>query len=86
MSGILTQILMGRLGRLGLNPERRYQHSRPGELLHVDVKKLGWIQVPGHRVRVNPSFGRAARSRKWRLARQAGRPRRCMKAPRSPMP
>jgi transposase InsO family protein len=63
VSGILTRIGMGRLGRLGLEPERRYERSRPGELLHVDVKKLGRIQVPGHRVRANKSFGRAARSR-----------------------
>ena len=41
---------MGRLGRLGLEPAVRYEHSRPGELLHVDVKKLGRITRPGHRV------------------------------------
>src|SRR5262245_14247384 len=28
----------------------RYQRERPGELVHVDVKKLGRILVPGHRV------------------------------------
>ena len=28
----------------------RYQRERPGELLHVDVKKLGRILAPGHRV------------------------------------
>jgi transposase InsO family protein len=28
----------------------RYQRERPGELVHVDVKKLGRIAVPGHRV------------------------------------
>ena len=38
---------MGRLGRLGLEPERRYERSRPGELVHVDVKKLGRIVRPG---------------------------------------
>jgi transposase InsO family protein len=49
VSGILTRIGMGRLGRLGLEPERRYQRCRPGELVHVDVKKLGRIDRPGHR-------------------------------------
>jgi transposase InsO family protein len=34
---------MGRLGRLGLEPAVRYKRSRPGELVHVDVKKLGRI-------------------------------------------
>jgi transposase InsO family protein len=28
----------------------RYERERPGELLHVDVKKLGRIIAPGHRV------------------------------------
>ena len=28
----------------------RYQRERPGELLHVDCKKLGRILAPGHRV------------------------------------
>jgi transposase InsO family protein len=43
VSGILTRSGMGRLGRLGLEPARRYERSRPGELVHVDVKKLGRI-------------------------------------------
>ena len=51
VSGILTRSGMGRLGRLGLEPAVRYEHSRPGELLHIDVKKLGRITRPGHRVR-----------------------------------
>ena len=44
VSGILTRIGMGRLGRLGLEPAERYQRERPGELIHVDVKKLGRIE------------------------------------------
>src|SRR5215216_2430832 len=44
VSGILTRIGMGRLGRIGLEPGVRYQRSRPGELVHVDVKKLGRIE------------------------------------------
>jgi transposase InsO family protein len=44
VSGILTRIGMGRLGRLGLEPAERYERERPGELIHVDVKKLGRIQ------------------------------------------
>src|SRR6476660_9505168 len=43
VSGILARIGMGRLGRLGLEPAQRYERSRPGELIHVDVKKLGRI-------------------------------------------
>jgi transposase InsO family protein len=51
VSGILTRIGMGRLGRLGLEPAARYERERPGELLHIDVKKLGRIQGgAGHRM------------------------------------
>src|SRR3989440_10936921 len=50
VSGILTRIGMGKLGRLGLEPARRYERARPGELIHVDVKKLGRIhRGAGHR-------------------------------------
>jgi transposase InsO family protein len=47
------------LCRAGLNrashlepvvPVIRYEKARPGELLHLDIKKLGRIQRPGHRV------------------------------------
>ena len=31
-------------------PPNRYERKRPGELLHIDVKKLGRIGRPGHRV------------------------------------
>jgi transposase InsO family protein len=50
VAGILTRIGMGRLGRLGLEPARRYERARPGELIHVDVKKLGRISGVGKRV------------------------------------
>ena len=50
VSGILTRIGMGKLGRLGLEPVQRYERQRPGELIHIDVKKLGRIARPGHRV------------------------------------
>jgi len=32
-----------------VHPER-YEHRRPGDLVHLDVKKLGRIVRPGHRV------------------------------------
>jgi len=51
VSGILTRIGMGKLGRLGLEPVQRYERERPGELIHIDVKKLGRIQGgAGHRI------------------------------------
>jgi transposase InsO family protein len=51
VSGILTRIGLGKLGRLGLEPAQRYERKRPGELIHIDVKKLGRIEGgAGHRV------------------------------------
>jgi transposase len=63
VSGILTRCGLGRLGRLGLEPARRYERSRPGELVHVDVKKLGRISKrgAGHR-----AFGRRSRSSQFK--------------------
>ncbi|ETH39179.1 transposase, IS481 family [Bordetella pertussis H918] len=34
-------------------PVVRYEHQAPGDLLHIDIKKLGRIQRPGHRVTGN---------------------------------
>ncbi len=51
VSGILTRIGLGKLWRLEpLEPANRYERQRPGELVHVDVKKLARIGRPGHRV------------------------------------
>jgi transposase InsO family protein len=51
ISGILTRIGLGRLGRLGLEPAERYERAVAGELIHIDVKKLGRIVGgAGHRI------------------------------------
>ena len=34
-------------------PVVRYEHQRPGDLLHLDIKKLGRIAKPGHRATGN---------------------------------
>ena len=44
VSAVLKRGGVGRLGRLGLEQPVRYEHSRPGELLHIDIKKLGRIE------------------------------------------
>jgi transposase InsO family protein len=35
-------------------PPVRYEHAHPGDLLHIDTKKLGRIERMGHRVTGNP--------------------------------
>jgi transposase InsO family protein len=62
VSAVLKRNGLGRLGRIGLEPARRYERSRPGELVHIDVKKLGRFQAAGKRVGFRVT--------------QAGRPRR----------
>jgi transposase InsO family protein len=51
VSAVLKRIGLGRLSRLEPpEPVRRYERSRPGELIHIDVKKLGRIEGgAGHR-------------------------------------
>jgi len=63
----LRKIGLGKRSRLD-PPEspNRYERKRPGELIHVDVKKLGRIVVPGHRVTGNRRV-RAGRSGARRL-------------------
>jgi transposase InsO family protein len=60
VSAVLKRIGLGKLSRL--EPEetvRRYERARPGELIHIDVKKLGRIVGgAGHRI-----LGREGRSR-----------------------
>jgi transposase InsO family protein len=44
VSVVLKRNGLGRLGRIGLEQPVRYERSRPGELVHIDVKKLGRIE------------------------------------------
>jgi transposase InsO family protein len=51
VQGILTRIGLGRRSRLDQERVVRYERSRPGELVHIDIKKLGRIERgAGHRV------------------------------------
>jgi transposase InsO family protein len=51
VSAVLKRHNRGRLPRLDADePERRYERALPGELVHIDVKKLGRISGVGHRI------------------------------------
>jgi hypothetical protein len=67
VSGILTRIGLGRLSRLEPpEPPNRYERRHAGELIHIDVKKLGRIQRgAGHRVTGNRGPGQRARGAGW---------------------
>ena len=48
VSAVLARIGLGKLSRLEPpEPPNRYQRRHPGELLHIDVKKLGRIPAGG---------------------------------------
>jgi transposase InsO family protein/transposase-like protein len=53
VSAVLYRVGLGKLSRLEPpEPPNRYQRDRPGELVHIDVKKLGRIpDGGGHRMR-----------------------------------
>jgi len=44
VSAVLSRCGIGRLGRIGLEQPVRYERSQPGELVHIDGKRLGRIE------------------------------------------
>jgi hypothetical protein len=55
VSAVLKRYRVGRLRDLQPpEPALRYEHSAAGELLHLDVKKLGRIRGIGHRITGDP--------------------------------
>ncbi|HEX8645632.1 MAG TPA: IS481 family transposase [Thermoleophilaceae bacterium] len=57
VQGILTRIGLGRRYRLDSERIIRYERSRPGELVHIDIKKLGRIERgAGKRVTGRPHY------------------------------
>ncbi|WDD92796.1 IS481 family transposase [Burkholderia sp. FERM BP-3421] len=54
VSRVLARAGLSRLSDLQpREPVQRYEHEAPGDLLHIDIKKLGRIARPGHRVTGN---------------------------------
>jgi transposase InsO family protein len=68
VSAVLRRKGIGRLSRIGLEQPVRYERARPGELVHVDVKKLGRIRGIGHRI----SGSRASQGKKTIDGRRTG--------------
>jgi transposase InsO family protein len=72
--GVSTATVSRILKRLGLNklsalepaePVRRYQRERPGELIHIDIKKLGKFNRVGHRITGNRTGQSNSRGIGW---------------------
>ena len=54
VSRILRRLKLNRIRDLEPAPViQRYEHAAPGDLLHLDIKKLGRIERPSHRVTGN---------------------------------
>ena len=54
VSRILRRLKLSRMRDLEpRQPVHRYEHLRAGDLLHLDIKKLGRIAKPGHRMTGN---------------------------------
>jgi transposase InsO family protein len=65
VSAVLRRVGLGKRSRLEPpEPANRYEHRRPGGLLHLDVKKLGRIRGAGHRVTGQRSSQNRRRSRR----------------------
>lgn len=70
VSAALSRLGLARLRYLNPPPPSvRYERERPGELIHVDTKKLGRIERPSHRVTGNRRD--AVRGAGWEYAHVA---------------
>jgi transposase InsO family protein len=70
VSGILKEIGLGKLWRLEpAEPPNRYERRHPGELVHVDIKRLGRIgrRGAGHRATGNRGRGQRSRGAGWQF-------------------
>ena len=50
VSRVLRCLGLNKLSALEPEPVRRYEREKPGELIHIDIKKLGKIGSVGHRI------------------------------------
>ena len=72
VSAVLKRIGLGRLALLEPpEPPNRYCRRHPGELIHIDVKKLGRFNVPGHRVTSRGPGHHGNRTRRVRVGWEA---------------
>jgi transposase InsO family protein len=64
VGAVLRRLGLHRLSRLEpVEPPNRYCRRHPGELIHIDIKKLGKFRRPGHRVTGRAAKGSTAKRR-----------------------
>jgi transposase InsO family protein len=72
VSSVLLRIGLGKRSSLEpFEPPNRYERRHPGELLHVDIKKLGMIGRVGHRITGNKGPGMRTRGAGWEFVHVA---------------
>ena len=65
---ILRRLGLGRLSALEPKPpENRYERATPGELIHIDTKKLGRIDGVGHRITGDRTGQSSKRGTGWEV-------------------
>ncbi len=64
----LRRIGLGRLPRVAPpQPVRRYEKEKPGELVHLDTKKLGRFHQVGHRIHGDRRSSQRSRGAGWEI-------------------
>ena len=66
VSRILRRLGLNRLAALEpAEPVRRYERAHPGELIHIDIKKLGRFERTGHRITGKRTGNASSRGSGW---------------------
>jgi transposase InsO family protein len=66
VSRVLKRLGLNKLKRLEpAEPVRRYEREHPGELIHIDIKKLGKFKRVGHRITGDSSGANRSRGAGW---------------------
>lgn len=66
VSRVLRRLRLNRIRDLEpAGPERRYERESPGEIIHIDIKKLGRFERVGHRITGDPSGPNKSRGAGW---------------------
>jgi transposase InsO family protein len=72
VSRTLRAVKLSRIKDLSpLEPARRYEREKPGEMIHIDIKKLGRFHDVGHRITGNRSTATRTVGAGWEFAHVA---------------